>query len=165
MKQLRQQIMITIMGQPIAKNRPRFARKGKYVKVYSDQETEEGLWILSARHQIATKYGQDVFFDGPVEITTTFWVQRPKSHYGTGKNSNTLKPSAPKVPISKPDCDNYLKFSLDCLNHCGVWEDDAFITDIRACKRYADAMQGPRTEIVIISHDRENLNTNSLEEQ
>ena len=31
----------------------------------------------------------------PVSVTATFRFPRPQSHYGTGRNADTLKPSAP----------------------------------------------------------------------
>jgi Holliday junction resolvase RusA-like endonuclease len=34
------ELLITIPGKPIAKKRPRFARRGKFVTTYNDQQTE-----------------------------------------------------------------------------------------------------------------------------
>jgi len=44
-------ITIEIPRKPIAKKRPRFARIGKFVQTYSDQETEEGRFLWELRRQ------------------------------------------------------------------------------------------------------------------
>ena len=134
-------MIIIIPGKPIAKKRPQFARRGKYVQTYNSQQTEEGKFFLQAKMQWK---GEPL--TGPVSIRMTFFVQRPKSHFGTGKNSGKLKPSAPEFPEKKPDLDNYEKFASDCLN--GIcWKDDSQIVDSMTRKRYTAT--NPRTEIEI----------------
>lgn len=132
---------IIIPGPPIAKKRPRFARIGKGVRTYSDQETEEGKFVLFARQQITQR------FDGPLVMVCKFVMPRPKGHYGTGKNSGKLRPSAPVCHTTKPDTDNLIKFVWDCLNG-EAWKDDTQIVGIEAKKFYADDGE-PRTEIEI----------------
>jgi Holliday junction resolvase RusA-like endonuclease len=136
-------IKIIIQGQPIAKKRPRFARMGKFVKTYSDQQTEEGKAYMIIAEQM--KY-HEKFIGVPLRVDTTFYFKRPKSHYGTGKNANILKPSAPKYPITKPDRDNCQKFIYDVCNGL-VWDDDSRIVDGTPRKRYDN--NNPRTEIEI----------------
>ena len=41
----------------------------------------------------------------PVRADIEFVFPRPKSHYGTGKNADVLKPSAPKYCISRGNGD------------------------------------------------------------
>jgi Holliday junction resolvase RusA-like endonuclease len=133
-------IHISIPGKPIAKARPRFARRGKFVTTYSPQATEEGLSILSAREQIKGRK-----LTGPLCMDATFWIRRPKSHY----NKSGLKKTAPEYPTGKPDLSNYVKYLEDILNECGIWDDDAQIVLIKAAKRYVlegkDVMN-PHTE-------------------
>ncbi len=125
------EITITIPGPPIAKKRPRFARRGKFVQTYNDQQTEEGKWLLFARQHITKR------FTGPVWINCEFVIQRPKSHYGTGKNSSALKTSAPPHCVTKPDVDNLVKFVKDCLNG-EAWNDDSQVVGLIASKFYGD---------------------------
>jgi len=40
---------------------------------------------------------------GPLLVEITFWMPRPKSHFGTGKRAEVLKPSAPRFHTSAPD--------------------------------------------------------------
>ena len=132
-------VKISIPGKPIAKARPRFARRGKFVSAYSPQATEEGLWILSAREQLK---GKTIL--GALKMDVVFYIDRPKSHYG----KSGVKKSASVHPTGKPDLSNYVKFAEDCLNECFFWEDDSFIIEINAKKLYSAT---PRTEIEITS--------------
>ena len=133
-------ITITIPGNPIAKKRPRFVRRGKFNMTYNAQETEEGLVIVQAMQQMNGVKP----ICGPVDVFISFRIGRPRSHYGTGKNSNVVKQSAPEWPIKKPDIDNAVKFYLDCLNGI-AWQDDAQVVGLRSIKSWGD----PETVIMI----------------
>jgi Holliday junction resolvase RusA-like endonuclease len=138
-------ITLLIPGQPVAKNRPRFTRVGKGVRAYSDQGDEEQLWVMVARQQLQKLAVRH--FSGPVAMNIVFWMKRPASHFGSGKNAGVLKTSAPAAPVTKIDVDNGIKFVLDNLNHCDVWPDDSYVVGIDARKRYALPGTEPRTEL------------------
>ena len=142
---------IVIPGEPIAKERPRFAsrdRNGKplpFVRTYNIQENEEAdfKWAVI---QYLTKNRTGLFIiKGPVSVTCSFYMKRPKSHYGTGKNNGKLKQSAPYYHTKKKDIDNFEKFVFDCLNDL-CWKDDSQIAESHAQKVYSE---NPRTEIQI----------------
>jgi len=130
---------IIIPGTPIAKKRPRFARRGKFNAVINDQETEEGRFLFHVLLQVKKK------LTGPVYVEIGFYFRRPKGHFGTGRNAGKLKTSAPPYHIVKPDSDNLVKFAFDCLNNV-AWVDDAQIVQHIAEKVYDGE---PRTEIFI----------------
>jgi len=72
---------------------------------------------------------------GKITLRVAFIMPRPKSHYGTGKNSGAPKPSAPTYHTQKPDLDNPVKFVKDCLN--GVcWRDDSQVVSLIASKSW-----------------------------
>ena len=75
-------------------------------------------------------------FTGPLKLALYFEVPRPKTHYGSGKNANVIKPSAPKYPTSKPDTTKLLRSVEDALTAAGVWIDDAQVTQQFASKDY-----------------------------
>ncbi len=134
-------IEISIPGNPIAKKRPRFVKRGNFARTYNEQQTEEGKFIANVLQQIE---GHEPY-TGPVQMECVFCFKRPKYHYGTGKNSASLKSSAPEFPIKKPDIDNCEKFVLDCLNDI-VFQDDALVVKTTASKIYGER---PYTEIRI----------------
>ena len=134
-------LTLTIPGVPIAQRRPRFARVGKFVRTYSDQATEAGKFLLEARRQ-----AHGVFLEGPLNLEVLFVFPRPKGHFGTGKNLNVIKQSAPTYHTKKPDCDNCIKFIKDCLNG-EAYKDDSQICFISAGKEYAKEGSQPLTWI------------------
>lgn len=72
----------------------------------------------------------------PVRCDLTFYLPRPKAHYGSGKNANVLKGSAPTRPTGKPDRDNLDKAVCDAITAAGVWVDDSQVTSGTIRKRY-----------------------------
>jgi Holliday junction resolvase RusA-like endonuclease len=133
-------IRFTIPGPPIAKKRPRFVRRGKFVGVYSAQETEEGLFLLRASALIKEQGGS---MDGPVSVSARFIFPVPKSK---GKRDKARMLSGELPHTKKPDVDNCLKFVLDCLNGI-AWGDDASVCEVRAVKEFGERA---RTEIEIV---------------
>jgi len=85
-------------------------------------------------------------FDGPVFLELVALMPRPKSHYGTGKNADVLKPSAPEWHTSKPDADNILKMLKDCMNEL-FFVDDKQVCVSRVAKKYTDG--SPRWDVCI----------------
>lgn len=133
-------IEIKIPGNPISKKRPRFFRRGKNIGTYNAQETEEGMAALMIKSQWT-----GCPLAGAVAVGMRFFVKRPKGHFGTGRNSVLLKPSAPEFPVQeRQDVDNMAKFYLDCMNGI-VFGDDRQVVSLSAEKRYGE----PKTEIIV----------------
>jgi Holliday junction resolvase RusA-like endonuclease len=84
-------------------------------------------------------------YDGAVGLDVTFYLPRPKGHYG----ARGLKPAAPALPIVKPDADKVLRAVLDALKGI-AYRDDSQVTDPSCHKRYCDEGQPPSTLITII---------------
>lgn len=75
--------------------------------------------------------------EGPVAVSYRFFFARPKSHYGTGKNDQTLKASAPAYHAQRPDLVNLIKCLEDALTGI-VWRDDSQVAEIDAAKFWAE---------------------------
>jgi Holliday junction resolvase RusA-like endonuclease len=80
---------------------------------------------------------------GPVKVTMTFRRPRPKGHYGTGRNSEVVKRSAPSYPAGRPDVLKLARAVEDALTGI-VWRDDAQIVTEHLRKAY-----GPRYELAV----------------
>lgn len=128
---------IVIPGKPIAKARPRFARRGKFVITYSDQEIEESRVLWEIRQQRPEKPVSE-----PISITLWFGMPIPKS---TSKKRRELMLTEKICHTKKPDLDNLIKFYLDVMNN-EIFLDDKQIYFLTAFKEYAE---NPRTEIYI----------------
>lgn len=73
----------------------------------------------------------------PVELHVRFYVRRPLSHFGTGRNAQVLKERMPNYPVGKPDTTKLLRAVEDALTGV-VWEDDAQVVVQRVAKCYGD---------------------------
>lgn len=75
---------------------------------------------------------------GPVRAWLRFTFDRPPSHYGTGRNSDVLKTSAPAFPgHGCGDIDKLQRAIFDALTVAKVYADDTQVVDVRARKFYA----------------------------
>jgi len=74
----------------------------------------------------------------PVEVLATFTFPRPAYHYGTGRNSDTLKPSAPLAHTTKPDLDKLQRAVGDALTLAGILRDDSQICSWAVTKVYGE---------------------------
>lgn len=119
--------LIVIPGKPIAKKRPRFARRGNFVTTYSDQETEEGrtLWEIKQHWEINP-------IGNPMKVFCLFVLPIPAS---TSKKRTEEMLNGMIRHIKRPDTDNYLKFYMDCMNQV-VFLDDSQVWDLRGQKVY-----------------------------
>ena len=114
-------------GRPLPLKRHRLTR-GK--RMYDPSHKDKKEWMNSIKdyHPIHP-------LESVLELKIIFYFRRPKCHYGTGRNSNTLKKSAPKYMNRTPDIDNLIKFYLDAMN--GVFfKDDRQIISIISEKKY-----------------------------
>lgn len=85
--------------------------------------------------------------DGPLLLELTFWVARPKGHYGSGKNAGVVKGSAPFAPTVRPDVLKLARGVEDALTTI-VYRDDAQITTEILQKAYTTG--SARTEIRVV---------------
>ena len=76
---------------------------------------------------------------GAVDVDIEVFLPRPKSHYGTGRNANAVKHTAPLYPTghNSGDADKLARAILDALTSAGVWLDDAQVVKLRASKHWA----------------------------
>jgi Holliday junction resolvase RusA-like endonuclease len=138
-------LKLRILGKPIAKKRPRFARVGKFVRTYNPQETEEGRFLFEAYRQLGNGFKP---IDKPIAVIMNFFMPIPQS---LSKKKKDLMAMKQIRHAKKPDLSNMIKFAEDALNSV-IWKDDSQITTIWASKAYS---KEPRTEITIMGEDRD----------
>ena len=134
------EITITIPGNPIAKARPRFARRGKFVTTYNCQDTEEGKvrWTMMSQFM-----DEDPILAGVgIKLYCRFFMPIPAS---TTKKHRLLMEGCAFPHTKKPDLDNLVKFIKDCANGI-LWADDSQVVSLVASKAYHPR---PATEIRI----------------
>lgn len=109
-------IRISIPGEPVAQARSRSTRSGHHYDPLKKLKDSIKLLIKSQVKGMEP-------LTGPLTLKCEFRMQRPKIHYGTGKNSDKLMMSAPYYHTITPDVDNLCKLVMDCLTGI-VWVDD-----------------------------------------
>lgn len=100
-----------------------FYRPGLGVRIV-DANPKSREW----KNLVAQEAGKiaDGMLDGPLMLTATFYRPRPASHFGSGRNREVLKPSAPLFPTVRPDTTKLLRAVEDAIT--GIWlKDDAQI--------------------------------------
>jgi len=80
---------------------------------------------------------------GPVRMELIFYFTRPKSHYGTGKNSDKLKPSSPEFHVVKPDVSKLTRAVEDAMK--GV----VYIDDSQIYRESHEKKYGQRPGVLI----------------
>jgi len=133
-------IFITVLGDPVAKGRPRFARRGKFVSTYSPAKTVDYAAQVAHHAKIAMACRKPL--EGALRCFVLCYMPIPKS---TSKKIRQAMIDGEIHHTKKPDTDNLAKGILDPLNGI-AWNDDAQIIDLQCCKYYSD---NPRTEIRI----------------
>jgi crossover junction endodeoxyribonuclease RusA len=128
----RQMVSITVPGTP--------APQGSKVKTrwgVREDNPNTRPWRTEVAHEadIAMQQTGAKIISGPARLEVTFYFARPKGHYGTGKNADVLKASAPEHHTSKPDVDKLIRAIGDSLSG-RVIRDDSYFAEIVARKRY-----------------------------
>lgn len=128
-------ISFTIPGTPVGKGRPKFARRGNFVKTYTPEKTAsyENLVKLFASQAMAGAPA----IDGPVMVELALRVTPPAS-WSAKKQAQAI--SGEILPTTKPDVDNVVKGIADACNGI-VWLDDKQIVDLTVRKRYAKSAE------------------------
>lgn len=125
-------IAFIIPGQPVAKGRPKFARRGAHVVAYTPAKTAsyESLVKLAASAAMAGASPSAA----PIELVIVLHLQIPASW---SNKRRALAAAGDIRATKKPDADNVLKGIKDGCNGI-VWRDDAQVVSIALQKQYSD---------------------------
>jgi len=147
-------ICFFVAGTPAGQPRVKASARGKFITIYTPKTVTNSkgrhrhpaaVW----KEQIAATWEQArpagfVPITGPLKLTLSFFLARPKSHFNSKGN---LKPTAPNFAPKKPDFDNLEKAVADQLTNSGAWEDDDQVCISITVKRYADSADASGCEI------------------
>ncbi len=138
---------ITVIGNPLAKNKKRARWVDGKPKVYPDQSHRPWSALVIDAVEQAGLAGKR--FTGPLRVDCTWRFRRPRKHYRTGKHENELRSDAPFYVSNKPDRDNLDKAVLDALTQSGIWVDDAQASTGMLRREYVGPCDLPGMTIVI----------------
>ena len=133
-------IKFTIEGDPVAKGRPRFAKRGNFISTYTPAKTK----TYEESVALAAQYAMDGLkpLEGPLTALIFFYMPIPKS---STKAFKTACNSDDHEHAKKPDLDNLFKSVTDGMNGI-VYVDDSQITVAALRKVYSE---NPRVEVEI----------------
>lgn len=109
--------------------------KATGAKIYTGQavavdgKTGKARDAMKSWRSLVTDTAKDAFAGherilDPVGLRLTFTVDRPKGHFGTGRNASVLKPSADRWPTGGGDLDKLHRAVGDSLKDAGIYKDD-----------------------------------------
>ena len=127
---------IVIKSPPQAQGRPRFSVRGKHAFVFDPHKDKKNWYRLQVSQQFSE------LLSNPIELKIIYFMPIPKS---TSKKKKALMLSNEIKHTKKPDVDNLLKLTFDCMTDI-VFEDDRQIWRLEAEKRYSDF---PHTDITL----------------
>ncbi len=105
-------------------------------------------WRAQLAGVLVEEWSMEDLLEGPLVLDLTFFMPRPKGHYGTGRNADKLKPSAPEYHITTPDKTKLTRCVEDALTGT-VYRDDKQVIDGWQKKQYAVGYEQPGVMIEI----------------
>lgn len=123
-------IRFDVPGEAVGKGRPRAARRGNGITLYTPPKTvsyESTVALFGAQAMAGRKP-----LEGPVKLDLAIGVSIPQSW---SKKKAERAQAGYEKPTKKPDLDNVLKAFGDALNGV-VWVDDVQITSVSVHKFY-----------------------------
>lgn len=131
---------VFVPGVPVAQGSKRYLGRGQRGKLRMAHDNAERLepWRVTIAAKAEEKMAGGEPTRAGVALALRFIFVRPKSHYGSGRNAELLKPSAPRVPTGKPDIDKLERAVLDALTAI-VYVDDSQVVTVNKGKEYGNA--------------------------
>jgi crossover junction endodeoxyribonuclease RusA len=131
-------VQFTVYGQPVAQGSKKII--GRNVIEMADAR------LRAWRQDVATTAKQAMEgrtpYREPVDVRLMFFLPRPQGHFGTGRNIEKLKPSAPLAPAVHPDLDKLTRAMLDAMTGI-VFLDDKQVVAMTLSKLYAEGQFNP----------------------
>lgn len=133
------EVKFSILGEPKAKGRPRFSKRGNFVTTYTPQETQNYEAFIKLCYVNAAN---GIKFEDAVEAEINCVFGIPKSV--PKKKRQEMMDG--KIPcMKKPDTDNIAKSVLDSINTI-AYEDDKQVVKLIVTKMYGET---PRVDVTI----------------
>ena len=126
------QIMFTVYGNPVAKGRPRFAKRGNFVQTYTPEKTK--TYETEVAMMASAAMGASEALEGALEAFIYVTYAVPASY---SKKRSEACLSGLEKHTKKPDLDNVVKSVVDGMDKI-VFLNDSQITSIHATKVYGE---------------------------
>ena len=105
---------------------------GRTVVVDANKHSKD--WMRNVQNTVGPLWEGKRLITAAIELSAVFYFSRPKSHFGTGRNSGKLRPSAPAEHAQTPDLAKLVRCLEDALTGV-LWADDRFVHSYRHIHR------------------------------
>ena len=141
-------VELTILGEPVGKQRPRYSMYNGTIRTYTPQQTINYESLIA--HEYNQKYGKLSFErDTPISIVVNAYFKLSGVDFGKKGLSKSGRAKMSMGYCTKHvDLDNIVKSIMDSLNSI-CYVDDKQVVVINACKFWT--MDTPRVEIIVES--------------
>ncbi len=139
---MNRKIEFFVPGAPVGKGRPRAARRGTGVVMFTPEKTAGYEALVAAAASNAMRAEAGSLFTGPLEAVLEMRIPIPASW---SKAHKAAALAGIELPTSRPDIDNVAKAILDACNGV-VFRDDAQVVMLVATKAFSDE---PGVRVVI----------------
>lgn len=127
----------------------RVANRAKVVQGGSENSRDRLAGFRADMAETWARTGKPTY-TGPVTVAMVARIERPASHYGTGRNSKVVKPNAPTWPKT-PDVDKIMRAIGDALQSAMIIKDDCQITQwVNSRKMWSPPELPPGLVVMVI---------------
>jgi Holliday junction resolvase RusA-like endonuclease len=132
--------------------KPAGSKRGFFIKklnrvIITDANPNSRDWKTDVSKAAQEAYIGPVL-EAPLKVTLQFFVPRPRGHYGSGKNENKLRATAPVYPKSKPDLLKLARGVEDAMSGI-IYKDDAQIVVENLYKSFTSEGCKPGVKVTI----------------
>lgn len=131
-------LSVTVSGLPAPQGSKRHVGNGVMKESSAAVKPWRTAVVRAVKQAVARRRGQGPWapLSGPLEAVMVFSLDRPKGHFGTGRNAGVVKASAPLRPEVYPDLDKLVRSTGDAIKTGGGYVDDSLVVTCRASKHY-----------------------------
>jgi len=137
-------------------------RTGKIIVTHQNPATKQ--WMDSVKWHAMKHVGRMCLLTDAICLKLTFLRQRPKGHYGSGRNEGKMKSSAPLHNTKVPDLTKLTRCVEDALTGI-IWKDDSQVIAQRTNKRYCREDEKPGVFITVETIEQKGITDHGKEEK
>jgi Holliday junction resolvase RusA-like endonuclease len=130
-------IAFTVLGVPVPQGSKRVVPTRGGPRAIESNEKTLRPWRSAVSFEASEATAGLPVITGPVQLKVEFVFPRPKGHFGTGRNADSLKASAPTYVQTKPDLDKLVRAIGDAISGIAI-RDDAQIAHVDVWKVYGE---------------------------
>lgn len=131
-------VEFTVAGTPVAQGSKKVVPAGGFHRAVESNEANLRPWRAAVAAEARAAMDLADPMRGAVALELEFRTPRPRSHFGSGRNADVVRPGAPPARVTAPDVDKLARAVLDSCTGI-VFVDDAQVVELVARKLFGPA--------------------------